>query len=67
YSDGITESVNTVDEEFGEERLIAVVTKNLNASAGKIRDRIDEALSRFVGVAAPVDDMTLLIVKHGAS
>lgn len=66
YSDGITESVNTLDEEFGEERLIEVVKKNLGATASKIRDRIDEALSRFVGTAAPVDDMTLLILKRHA-
>jgi serine phosphatase RsbU (regulator of sigma subunit) len=64
YSDGITESVNPADEEFGDERLIQVVRKNLNGSANKIRDRIDEALSRFVGTAAPVDDMTLLILKR---
>jgi serine phosphatase RsbU (regulator of sigma subunit) len=64
YSDGITESVNLADEEFGEERLIAVVQKNLTSSSSKIRDRIDEALSRFVGTAAPVDDMTLLILKR---
>ncbi len=64
YSDGITESVNTVEEEFGEDRLIEVVQKNLRHNASKIRDRIDEALSRFVGSAAPVDDMTLLIVKR---
>lgn len=64
YSDGITESVNTLDEEFGDDRLIEVIQKNLGASAGKIRDRIDESLSRFVGTAAPVDDMTLLIVKR---
>jgi len=67
YSDGITESVNTLDEEFGDDRLVTVVTKNLAASASKIRDRIDESLSRFVGTAAPVDDMTLLILKRSAS
>lgn len=67
YSDGITESVNMVEEEFGDDRLTAVVTKNLTSSASKIRDRIDEALSRFVGSAAPVDDMTLLIVKRSAT
>ncbi len=67
YSDGITESVNTLDEEFGDDRLVAVVTKNLAASASKIRDRIDESLSRFVGTASPVDDMTLLILKRSAS
>src|SRR6266571_124879 len=64
YSDGITESVNERDEEFDEDRLIEVLKNNLNRSASGIRDRIDEALSRFVGTAAPVDDMTLMIIKR---
>ncbi len=66
YSDGITESVNLQDDEFGEERLIEVIKKNLHRSASGIRDRIDEALSRFVGTAAPVDDMTVMIIKRTA-
>ncbi|HJQ24228.1 MAG TPA: SpoIIE family protein phosphatase [Blastocatellia bacterium] len=66
YSDGITESVNEKDEEFEEERLVEVVRHNLNRSASGIRDRIDEALSRFVGTMAPVDDMTLMIIKRSA-
>jgi serine phosphatase RsbU (regulator of sigma subunit) len=64
YSDGITESVNERDEEFEEERLIEVVKNNAGRSASGIRDRIDEALSRFVGTTAPVDDMTLMIIKR---
>ena len=64
YSDGITESINERDEEFDEERLIDVVSNNLGRSASGIRDRIDEALSRFVGTTAPVDDMTLMIIKR---
>ncbi|HSU88801.1 MAG TPA: SpoIIE family protein phosphatase [Terriglobia bacterium] len=64
YSDGITESINEREEEFDEERLIEVVKKNLGRSASGIRDRIDEALSRFVGTTAPVDDMTLMIIKR---
>jgi serine phosphatase RsbU (regulator of sigma subunit) len=64
YSDGITESVNDQDEEFGEERLVEVIRHNLNRSASGIRDRIDEALSRFVGTTAAVDDMTLMIIKR---
>jgi serine phosphatase RsbU (regulator of sigma subunit) len=66
YSDGITESVNEKDEEFAEQRLVEVVKHNLNRSASGIRDRIDEALSRFVGTMAPVDDMTLMIIKRNA-
>jgi len=64
YSDGITESINERDEEFDEERLIEVVKRNIERSASGIRDRIDEALSKFVGTTAPVDDMTLMIIKR---
>jgi serine phosphatase RsbU (regulator of sigma subunit) len=64
YSDGITESVNDSGEEFGETRLIDVVRRYVDRSAAGLRDRIDEALSRFVGAAAPVDDMTLMIIKR---
>ena len=64
YSDGITESVNDKDEEFGETRLFEVVRNNLNRSVSGIRDRIDEALSRFVGTTPPVNDMTLMIIKR---
>ena len=64
YSDGITESINEREEEFDEERLIQVVKDNLGRSASGVRDRIDEALSRFVGTTAPVDDMTLMIIKR---
>lgn len=66
YSDGITESINDRDEEFGEQRLIEVIKNNLNRSSSGIRDRIEEALSRFVGTTAPVDDMTLMIIKRTA-
>ncbi|HWC77080.1 MAG TPA: SpoIIE family protein phosphatase [Blastocatellia bacterium] len=64
YSDGITESIDEKDEEFGETRLLDVVKNNLTRSASGIRDRIDEALSRFVGTTAPIDDMTLMIIRR---
>lgn len=64
YSDGITESINDAGEEFCEERLIQVVQENRQKSASAIRDRIDEALTRFVEGQPPVDDMTLVIVKR---
>ncbi len=64
YSDGVTESVNENDDEFGEQRLIEVLQKNRTRTAAGIRDRIDEALTRFVGKAKSVDDLTLVIVKR---
>lgn len=64
YSDGATESQNEAGEEFDEERMIEVVCKNRHRSAAGIRDRIDEALAKFVGKAKAVDDLTLVIVKR---
>jgi serine phosphatase RsbU (regulator of sigma subunit) len=64
YSDGISESVNGEDEEFGESRLIEVVRQNLDCPASCLRDRINEALRRFAGAAPPEDDMSLIILKR---
>ncbi len=64
YSDGVTESVNEEGEEFGESRLIDIVQKHRNRTAAGLRDRIDEALQKFVGRAKSVDDLTLVIVKR---
>ncbi len=64
YSDGVTESLNEQGEEFGEARLIEIVQKNRGRTAAGLRDRIDEALTRFVGKADSVDDLTLVILKR---
>ena len=64
YSDGMTESLNEEGEEFGEARLIEIVQKHRGRSAAGLRDRIDEALTRFVGKASAVDDLTIVILKR---
>jgi sigma-B regulation protein RsbU (phosphoserine phosphatase) len=64
FSDGATESQNEEGDEFGEPRMIEVVRKNRHRSAAGIRDRIDEALAKFVGKAKAIDDLTLVIVKR---
>jgi len=64
YSDGVTESLNEEGEEFGDGRLIEIVQKNRGRTAAGLRDRIDEALAKFVGKASAVDDLTLVIMKR---
>ncbi|MFN0120204.1 MAG: SpoIIE family protein phosphatase [Blastocatellia bacterium] len=64
YSDGVTESVNEEEEEFTEARLIEVARQNHHRTAAGIRDRVDEAITRFVGKARSVDDLTLVILKR---
>ncbi|MBX3299222.1 MAG: SpoIIE family protein phosphatase [Acidobacteria bacterium] len=64
YSDGVSEANNLAEEEFGLERLRAVVKNNLSRSASGIRDKVESALSEFTGTAPANDDITLVIVKR---
>jgi phosphoserine phosphatase RsbU/P len=66
YSDGVSEAVNPTGEEFGPTRLYEVVSRNLDASAGGIRDRIESALTKFCQGTPAADDITLVIVKRNA-
>ena len=63
YSDGVSEANNLAEDEFGMDRLQAVVKANVGQSASGIRDKVEAALSDFTGTAAPNDDITLVIVK----
>ena len=64
YSDGVSEANNIRDEEFGMDRLCAVVQENLKASAAGMRDKVESALSAFTQTAPANDDITLVIVKR---
>jgi len=63
YTDGVTEAINDHDEEFGEERLVKVITENRGESAATILDRILAAITAFAGDRPQHDDITLLILK----
>jgi sigma-B regulation protein RsbU (phosphoserine phosphatase) len=64
YSDGVSEACNPAGEEFGPTRLYEVVARNLDASAGGIRDRIESALTKFCQGTPAADDITLVICKR---
>jgi phosphoserine phosphatase RsbU/P len=64
YSDGVTEATNPTGEEFGATRLYEVVSRNIQASAAGIRDRIESSLTKFAQGTSAADDITLVIVKR---
>jgi serine phosphatase RsbU (regulator of sigma subunit) len=66
YSDGVTEAQSPTGEEFGPTRLYEVVSRNIDASAAGIRDRIESALTKFAQGTSAADDITLVIVKRQA-
>jgi PAS domain S-box-containing protein len=63
YTDGITEAANEADAEFGRERLIATVAHARTLPIHTVVHRVDEALKNFIGMRAPGDDRTLVIVR----
>lgn len=64
YSDGVTEAMSPGGEEFGATRLYEVVSRNIEASAAGIRDRIESSLTKFSQGTSAADDITLVIVKR---
>jgi sigma-B regulation protein RsbU (phosphoserine phosphatase) len=63
YSDGITEAMNVKNEEYGEERLIALAEKADAMSANEARDQVLADVHAFLGANAPQDDQTLVVVQ----
>ncbi len=64
YTDGLTESLNEQGEILGLERLAQTILKHRGLSASRLRDRVEEAVSRFVGRAPAADDLTLVLLRR---
>ncbi|HZE19744.1 MAG TPA: GAF domain-containing SpoIIE family protein phosphatase, partial [Candidatus Angelobacter sp.] len=62
YTDGITESMNEVQELFGEDRLKDVIRSRKEGSAAEIVRGVRETVGAYSG-GEPSDDLTLVIVK----
>jgi hypothetical protein len=67
YSDGITEAMNSGLELFGEQRLMEAVRKTDGLDAGQAQDSILAEVRDFLGGIHPQDDMTLVVLRVGAS
>ena len=64
YTDGVTETMNAADEEFGEDRLTALIKENRNLNVFELKSIIISAVEEFSGKDSPDDDMTLVICKN---
>jgi sigma-B regulation protein RsbU (phosphoserine phosphatase) len=63
FSDGITEAMNLKDQEFGEERLMSLISPIADQSATVISDSILRSIGDYVGTAPQHDDSTLVVIK----
>ncbi len=64
YSDGITEAMNSEEEEFGEERLIKLITGNKNLPSRDLIELIINTVNKHAGNQDQMDDMTLVVIKR---
>jgi phosphoserine phosphatase RsbU/P len=62
FSDGASEAVNAADEEFGEERLAAIVDRQPEAGAVVLLDAIVAAVAEHGGTQQ-YDDLTLIVAR----
>lgn len=63
FTDGITETRNVHQEEFGYEKLKKIVENNAGLKPPEIKEAIVKALYEHCESNAPDDDFTLIIIK----
>ena len=64
YSDGITEAMDSNEEEFGEERLINLIKENRKLSATDLINLLIKTVNDHAGNAEQMDDMTIVVIKR---
>jgi serine phosphatase RsbU (regulator of sigma subunit) len=67
YSDGVVEASNAADEEFGEQRLVEVVSGCYDQPLSQIVGAIIGAVKQFSGTTQFQDDLTVLVARIGPS
>ncbi len=62
-TDGIWEALNSSDDMFGRDRLMALIRENLDEDAAALCACITEAVLTYVAPSLPDDDVTLVVIK----
>ncbi len=60
YTDGVTEATDSNNQLFGDDRLLAAMSKTKNLSAPDTLKKVREEVNLFVGDAEQFDDLTML-------
>ena len=66
YTDGVTEAINEALQEFGVERLRALIAAQRALGAEALVEAITDAVSRHGQGQPPFDDVTLVVFKREA-
>jgi sigma-B regulation protein RsbU (phosphoserine phosphatase) len=63
FTDGVKEAMNADEEEFGMERLSQVFCESAVLGAEEVVKRVQEAVGKFSGEGAQMDDVTLVAIE----
>jgi len=64
FTDGVVEARNTAGDEFGEERLRALLRESAGMTSEKIVERIHDAVMGFADKTPQHDDITMMVVSY---
>jgi phosphoserine phosphatase RsbU/P len=62
FTDGLIEARNLLEEEYGEERLIAAIIEHRHLSASEVEQSILRRVKKWTSDAEQEDDLTLVVV-----
>jgi stage II sporulation SpoE-like protein len=65
YSDGLTEATNAEGEEYGEDRLAALLHSHADESPAQIREAVLSSFASFASANETQDDLTFAIIRFG--
>ena len=63
FTDGLVEAVNHTGEEYGEQRMMAILNGNVGMAPDLLLDRMIFDVNAFVGSTPQHDDITCMLIK----
>ncbi len=66
FSDGVSEAMSANGEEYGEERIVECVEKNLSFEPRQLLEGLFADVREFARGAAQSDDITAMVLRYGA-
>jgi phosphoserine phosphatase RsbU/P len=64
YSDGLTEAAAPDGQEFGEDRLLALLREERHLSVAELSSRISDAVQRWMAGTPAADDITFVLARR---
>ncbi len=63
YTDGVTEAINEKDEEFGTDRLEAIIRREPYCKAENLIESVIREIKEFAGKMEQFDDITMVVLQ----